>query len=312
MLDHERNAKAPPDDVRAAVRAELQRSGVSQAGLAREAGISETVLSQFLGGAYPGDNERVADALATCLEARARRGALPEIVTGNPFLETRAALRVLDAIGFVHDTCGVALITGSPGVGKTRGGREYGRRGRNVWHVTILEGGHSPVMTLRAVCAELGIATEVNWSVLDLHARIVAKLAGKRALLIVDEAQHLGAAGLDAIRQVFDAGEMGLVLMGHTDLAGTIGKMPQLKSRLTRRVRLGAADPRGDVAVIAAEFGVKDRASVELLADFARLEGGLRNVLNTLKLAAIRAFGRAVEPADIAEAWRELELGEGV
>lgn len=269
------------------------------------------VKAQFLSGTYQGDNARVAEALASCLDARARRGALPEIVTGNPFLDTRASLRVLDALGFVHDTCGIALVTGKPGVGKTRAAREYARRARNVWHVTILEGGRSPVMTLRTACAELGIATEVNWGVIDLHARIVQKLAGKRALLIVDEAQHLGDAGLDAFRQVFDASEMGLVLMGHTDLAGTVGKMPQLKSRLTRRVRLGAADPRGDVAVIAAAFGVKDRQSLELLTSFALLEGGLRNVLNTLRLGAMRAYGRAVETADIAESWSELELGEG-
>lgn len=145
MAEHDENAKRAPEDVRAAVRDELDRSGASQAELARQAGISDAALSQFLSGTYQGDNARVAEALASCLDVRARRGALPEIVTGNPFLDTRASLRVLDALGFVHDTCGIALVTGRPGVGKTYAAREYARRTRNVWHVTILEGGGSPV-----------------------------------------------------------------------------------------------------------------------------------------------------------------------
>ena len=43
---------------------------------------------------------------------------------------------------------------------------------------------------------------------------------------------------------------------------------------------------------------------------WAEVIGGLRNVVLTLRNAFARAYGRAIEMADISAAWTELELGE--
>lgn len=61
------------ETLRAAVLEELSRSGMSQTKLARESGINQARLSQWLGGKYRGDNQAVARELDRWLKLTVAR-----------------------------------------------------------------------------------------------------------------------------------------------------------------------------------------------------------------------------------------------
>jgi len=294
------------------VRDEIERRGLSQAQVAREAGVSSSSLTQLLGGNYAADPRRLALKLGQWLLGLREREAQPQMPAAPVWVETPTAGRVLDALGYAQMAEDIAVIYGGAGVGKSTAAREYQRRYPSVWIATMSPATAGVTPALEEVCLALGMR-ELPGGGARMQREIVARVRGTGGLLIVDEAQHLSVPALDALRAVHDATGIGIALLGNEILyarmtGGTRAAwLDRLFSRIGRRLRLPRAS-REDVARLAAEYGVTGSGELKRLSAIGGQAGALRGVTKCLRLARLMAAG-AAEPlaeAHLIAAWRDL------
>lgn len=108
------------------------------------------------------------------------------------------------------------------------------------------------------------------------------------ALLIIDEADRLKVSGLEQVRDIFDRGGIGLVLIGMPGLEKKLTRYPQFYSRIgfVHEFRpLGAPEVRGLLEQHWAPVGVKlppTPPDPETVAVIIRVTGGNFRLLNRL------------------------------
>lgn len=304
-----------PGEVIARVREEISRRGLSQAQVAREAGISPSSLAQLMGGTYAANPRKMTVRLAQWLARLSQQRAQPVMPQAPGWVSTPTAERILAALAYAHMAGDVAVIYGGAGVGKTTAAREYAARFPNIWIATMTPATAGVTTALEEVCLALGFR-ELPGGGARMQRELVARLQGSEGLLVIDEAQHLSVAALDALRALHDATGIGLALMGNELIyarmtGGTRAVwLDRLFSRIGRRLRVQRV-VRDDVAALAAAHGVEEAAALRRLVEIGGQAGALRAVGKTLRLARMMAAGQGTElGADhIAAAWADLTGG---
>ncbi|MCL6619466.1 MAG: AAA family ATPase [Thermomonas hydrothermalis] len=297
------------DDILNQVRRLIEAGDVTQARVAKEAGVSATSLSQVLAGKYAADPSAVVERLSAWLAARAERAAsaLPEMPA---FVVTPTAQRVLAALSYAQMAADVAVVYGAAGVGKTTAISEYAKTRPSVW-VAVMTPGHAGVTAaLEEVAFAVGLK-DLPQSPARLHREIVARVRGTGGLIVVDEAQHLGVAALDALRSIHDAADVGLALVGNDLLYGRMtggtraAYLDRLFSRIGKRVSVRKATD-ADIEAVAKAAGGEAWGVVK---DVGRQAGALRAVVKVLRLARMmaQAAGETLTAAHVAAARRDLE-----
>lgn len=286
------------EDVIHRVREEIARQGLTQSQVAREAGISISSLAQVLSGTYAADPTRVIQRLERWLARVKQHHEAPRLPETPPFVETPTAERIIAALGYAQIAADIVVVYGGAGTGKTTAAKEYARRFSSVWIATM-----SPAMagvnpSLEEVCLALGFR-ELPSGAARMQREIAARVVGTGGLLIIDEAQHLSVAALDAIRWVHDQAGIGLALMGndliYARMTGTRSVfLDRLFSRIGRRLRLPRAT-KDDVTRLANANGIHDRAEIEFLCQIGQQAGALRQVTKVIRLARMMAASRQEE-----------------
>lgn len=294
------------------VRAEQDRRGITQAQVAKEAGVSPATLTQLFNGTYNANPKVQLAKLEKWLAAAAEAQAQPKMLPLPEWTETPTANRVMAALGYAQMAGDVALIYGGAGLGKTTATKEYRRRYPNVWIATMTPATSSVATCLEKVCFALGMKNPPQGSA-RMEREILSRIANTGGLLLIDEAQHLSVQALDALRSLHDATGMGLALVGneavYTSMTGgnRAAYLDRLYSRIGKRVKLTRAK-REDVINLSAVLGVNpnDSQAIKLLTDIGSRSGALRSVVKTVRLAAMFAGGEAVEYKHIKAAWGDL------
>lgn len=149
----------------------------------------------------------------------------------------------------------IGLCYGTPGVGKTLSARTYARWDE-IGHLYDLRGGPVPptpnILKCRRAFYTAPVASTVgrlekevrdtrfmlSCVVEDMEYEVhgiehnVFRRQDYMHLLIVDEVDRLKTAGLELMRDVYDRGQMGLVLVGMPGIEKRLSRYPQLYSRV--------------------------------------------------------------------------------
>lgn len=298
-------------DIREVLRNLVDAKGITFSKVAKETGLSSGALSSFMNGKYAGDNERLAEVLNRWIE---KQQAVAEFPTPPRFIETPTVTQIWRAFRYAHLTECIGVVCGNPGVGKSEAAREYCRTNENVWMITVTPSCASVLECLTELAWELGM-NDAPRRKGPLSRALRRRLDGTQGLIIIDEADHLGAEALEELRLLQESTRVGLVLMGnHRVYSNMTGgnrtvEFARLFSRIAKRVAINKTK-KADVSAIADAWQIKGEKERQLLQQIAQKPGALRILSHSLRLAAMTAHGagEAVNEAYILKAFRDLDL----
>lgn len=311
-MEREPQADAP-ETVLEAVRQEMARTGMTQNAVAREAGLSSASIAQVLGGSYSADPRRIVAKLSQWLELRRSQAAQPQLPAAPGYVATPTAEKIVAALAYAQMAGDqITVIYGGAGVGKSRAAAEYRARMPNVWIATMTSSTPGVSTALEEVCLAMGFR-ELPTGGARMQREIVSKMRGTGGLLVIDEAQHLSVAALDAIRALNDATGVGIALVGNEQVYARMtggsraAWLDRLFSRIGKRLRVAKAT-RDDVAALAAAHGVANQEALKPLFSIGAQAGALRGVTHCLRLARLMAqgTGEALAATHITSAWKDL------
>ncbi|EIN5291481.1 AAA family ATPase, partial [Escherichia coli] len=298
-------------DIRAGLRTLVENEETTFKQIALESGLSTGTISSFINDKYNGDNERVSQILQRWLE---KYHAVAELPEPPRFVETQTVKQIWTSMRFASLTESIAVVCGNPGVGKTEAAREYRRTNNNVWMITITPSCASVLECLTELAFELGM-NDAPRRKGPLSRALRRRLEGTQGLVIIDEADHLGAEVLEELRLLQESTRIGLVLMGnHRVYSNMTGgnrtvEFARLFSRIAKRTAINKTK-KADVKAIADAWQINGEKELELLQQIAQKPGALRILNHSLRLAAMTAHGKGerVNEDYLRQAFRELDL----
>lgn len=296
------------DDVRREVRDAMARGSLSQSQVARQSGLSSPVVSQFLGGSYPGDNPAVAAKLRAWLDGLSAGEALRQTQLPPPgFVQTETAEAIMAALDRAQAETRLVAIIGTSGVGKTTSAQQFRSVRSNVWLVRMTPSVRTKFPMLQRIARALG--TRAIGSGGDLEEGITARLRGTKGLLIADEAQYLDGGALETLRGLYDWAQIGVAVLGDHGLASTVDQLQQFARRISRRP-VFRQPTAADLAAFAAAYGIVDTEQRAFLFDVAKAGGSLGSVEEVIRNAnrAARTSGQPLAIDFLKLAWQELNL----
>jgi DNA transposition AAA+ family ATPase len=299
------------DDLRDKTRRFLEREGISQNKASKQIGISSSSFSQWMGGTYRGDDNAIAAAVITWMNKRAETSRIEAVLPAAPrYIKTPTSERIYGALNYAQIAGDISVVYSGAGLGKTSTINHYAGKNPNVWVTTCSPATASVGVMLEEMAMSMGLR-DYPLHPARLQRAIVKQVQDTQGLLIVDEAQHLTKAALEAARSIHDFTRVGMAFLGNQAVynrmyAGGDNGFAQFFSRIGRRVRL-TRPVTGDVDAVAAHFGVKRAAELKLLLEIAQRPGALRMVVKVLRLAALSADGGVIGTSEIRAALQELQ-----
>ncbi|WP_425063223.1 AAA family ATPase [Pyruvatibacter mobilis] len=299
------------EDTRKRVTGIIEMESLTQADVARQAGIAYGTFTGWYRGHYKGDNDKVTGQVSIWLADRETRKRTAASITRAPdFQPTRSAKEFMDALHFAQVMPEISVVAGAAGIGKTTACHEYAAAAPNVWVATM----NPTTSTCGAMQHELiHVLGVVERSAAKFARAIGAKLEGTGGLLIIDEAQHLKPEALDFLRSIYDRYNIGIALVGNETVYGRLegnggkAQFAQLFSRIG--VRVTRSKPlASDMCKLIDAWGVTDAEEKRFLKAVAAKPGALRTMTKCLQLASMLAAGEEKERSlrHLKAAWEKL------
>jgi DNA transposition AAA+ family ATPase len=297
------------DDLRDRLRAHRQQTGLAWSELAQQTGVPAGTLSGWVPGTYNNgkvhDNQDVPAKIHRFFLSMAEQSELEATMPVEPDFQMTTSARRMMTVMAMAQAGDMGSISTPPGCGKTAAIRQYAATRAPV-HVATASPATRGINTLLILI--LGAMGEANakGTPQGLSERVRARVRGAKALIIVDEAQHLVPAALEELRSIHDETDCGVVLVGDETLVTNLKRYAQLYSRLG----IHHTQPRPlveDVSAIAGAWGISRGAELAYLQEISRKGGGLRTLTKTLRLAVrgARAGGAPLEIADMKDAFAQ-------
>lgn len=198
-------------EIRKQLEEHIKTSGKTQAKISKQTDLSSSVISQFLKGIYNGNNEEVALTIKKYLDLENSKNNETDEVIYNEKLGNTT--RVLFATRYAHVFNEISMIHGDAGTGKTTALKHYAETNANVTLITANALCRTPKAIFNLIMLSIGKEPIKNES--ELMNRLIDSLKDTNKLLIIDEADHLSLRALQAIRNLNDIANIGIVLSGN-------------------------------------------------------------------------------------------------
>ena len=201
----------------------------------------------------------------------------------------------------INDAGGFIQLTGEVGTGKTTTIRSLlARAPKNAEIALVINPRLSPLDFLQTICEELGIsvrdgAVESAKELVDQlnHYLLRAHAAGRRVVLIVDEAQNLSVEVLEQVRLLTNLETesqklLQIILIGQPELRELLGRndLRQLAQRVTARFHLQPLEREETNAYVRHRLRIAGATSEifsgAALREVHRLSGGVPRVINII------------------------------
>jgi DNA transposition AAA+ family ATPase len=225
-----------------------------------------------------------------------------------PFVETAVSRKVWGGFEQARELCKPVEISAPPGTGKTCSVDPYIAKCRKlegfgcpVWRIDMGEFSISLKNVLQKIGEEIN-AKNASYSIKqdsDIVRMIEEQTEGRKGLLIVDEAQHIGDANslhgiriLNGLRYFTDKKLFGIAFLSNGEIYRRVvnAKNTQLSSRMEAwRVEIKNI-PDDDIDLIIGAWGVSGKDAREWCINKAKGAGGLR-VLTDLFVLVSHKFG---------------------
>ncbi|MEO0589088.1 MAG: AAA family ATPase [Pseudomonadota bacterium] len=200
-------------------------------------GIAESTLQAFLKGTYQGDNAKQARKLFSyrqMIESQTKRQEKLPIDPG--FFETETSQRLEALLIMAHSGRITAAGTG-PGTGKTMTIGEYSKKVPQCYVATMRPSSQRVLPMIQQVHKALGMPGH-RMQTAEASQMVIDKLADRKALLVIDEANYLSIEAIEEIRSWHDETGVGIALFGNEELVRQIqsGRKSDQLARLNRRI----------------------------------------------------------------------------
>lgn len=215
------------------------------------------------------------------------------------FAETDTAADISRSIELIRSIKGPAMtmIAGNHGVGKTTAVKEFcAGLGHNAIYMKAAAGEGTAWNLAKSYVMNFKYST-ATFNTLAEARDVVGRMQGEERLLVIDEAQHLiqrnrrnNITG-EAFCWIVDVAEdykFDVVFCGDLSLVNFVTNTPRMLSRMRRPI----IDPKvseNDIRKVVDGTGFEAVECIRSLHAVAGLTGGLRNVENIVRLAALFA-----------------------
>ncbi len=228
----------------------------------------------------------------------------PFAITPDPrylYLSERHAEALAHLLYGINEAGGFVQLTGEVGTGKTTIVRSLlAQTPKNAEIALILNPKMTPAEFLLTICEELGIGVpdaslESLKDLVDIlsHYLLRAHAAGRRVVLVVDEAQNLSPEVLEQVRLLTNLETntqklLQIILIGQPELRELLGRneLRQLAQRVTGRYHLNPLSRDETTAYVRHRLRVagatNDIFSPQALSEVFRLSQGVPRVINVI------------------------------
>lgn len=294
-------------DEHAEIRRKVQEAlsadkALTQAEISRQSEVSQSVLSSYLKDSYAGDSDIPAQKLTKWLAGRVRAAELRSRLPVPPtFQRLPTSERIMALLVMALETGRMVQITGSPGTSKTATARQFCAGENRAWLATMDPSTSGVPTMLLEVLEAMGVE-DAKGTPQVLSKQVLKRACEAKALIIIDEAQHLSDKALEQLRAINDTARrrgalVGIALLGNEKVSAKIGgagnrvEFAQVASRIAQRRNLPKPDPR-DVAALAQAWADAngehlDKPALEFCQLIAARPGGLRNLEMTFENALL-------------------------
>jgi DNA transposition AAA+ family ATPase len=291
------NIKLDFDEMLDWLRRYREANSLSWPALAKRMNRPSGSVSTWQSPSFAGNRENVARTIyafkqmVDSQEARAAI-ALDEV----PFLETKTAERLQFLMEWAHGGRITAAAMG-PGTGKSKTAEHYNASmGDTVFLVKMRPSTRTVSSMISQVMRAMGLSSPNGW-VSQRSAQIEEFVRNRRALLIVDEANHLALEPIEEMRAWHDNAGLGICFLGNEELVERIrgGARRHAYARLNSRIayfHIQDVPLEEDIRTFLDANNIDDPGMIRTLLQIglSPAHGGLREIRQVLEAANMAAI----------------------
>ena len=230
----------------------MKDHNLTQSLIAKEFGVSTAVISQYLDGAYPGDNEKLDKKAKSYIANFMEQEQTEQIAI--PIVKTTVYKNLFEIARTCHMRKKIGIAYGPAGIGKTSAVFAYVKENPGVILVEV-DPVYSERDMLRSFYRTL-FSGDQRGSVHEMFEAVVTRLSGTKRMIIIDEAEYLRPNALDLLRRIWDKARIGILMVGlerlRANLVGDRRNFAQLFSRVSISKNLGMLLPEDTEEIVKA------------------------------------------------------------